>query len=181
VDGACSQAADDVRHESGSAAQATLTEREVLFIGERDSVYLASLCDAGWPYVQHLGGPAGFIRALDPNILILPDFARMPPAPARSDGAASARVAMIFMDYRKRRSLTVRGCLAFTPSRPRGTSTVERIGVITVTAFDWNSPGPVTQRYSAIELLPLTQRVAALEAENAMLQAQLAAKSQSRH
>lgn len=50
------------------------TAAEVEFIATRDSFYMASISETGWPYVQHRGGPAGFLRVLDDTTLAFGDF-----------------------------------------------------------------------------------------------------------
>src|ERR1700677_5127734 len=50
------------------------TPAEAAFIAERDSFYMATVSESGWPYVQHRGGPPGFIRVLDEKTLAIPDF-----------------------------------------------------------------------------------------------------------
>jgi len=58
---------------SGSAPQ-TLGRSEIEFIGERDSFYWATTGETGWPYIQHRGGPKGFLKVIDDHTLALADF-----------------------------------------------------------------------------------------------------------
>ena len=129
-----------------------LGPREIAFLAARDSFYLASVSQTGWPYLQHRGGPAGFLRALDAQRL---------------------------MDYAQQRRLKLLGRLAMldladaTPdlvaavALPGYAARVERVAVIEVEAFDWNCPQHITPRYSEAELQaalrPLQQRIATLE------------------
>ena len=55
--------------------QNRFTEREAAFIAGRDSFYMASISKSGWPYIQHRGGPKGFLRLLDEQTLGFADFA----------------------------------------------------------------------------------------------------------
>jgi PPOX class probable FMN-dependent enzyme len=50
-----------------------LTEAEAAFLAGRDSFYMATVSETGWPYVQHRGGPPGFVRVLDERTLAIPD------------------------------------------------------------------------------------------------------------
>ncbi|WP_340644843.1 pyridoxamine 5'-phosphate oxidase family protein, partial [Phenylobacterium sp.] len=58
----------------GERVSDRFTENEAAFIGERDSFYLASVSESGWPYVQHRGGPPGFLRVLDETTLGFADY-----------------------------------------------------------------------------------------------------------
>ena len=58
----------------GGRAFDRFTETEAAFIAERDSFYMATVSESGWPYVQHRGGPPGFIRVLDDRTLGVADF-----------------------------------------------------------------------------------------------------------
>ena len=58
----------------GDRAFDRFTSAEAAFIAERDSFYMATVSESGWPYVQHRGGPPGFIRILDEKTLAIPDF-----------------------------------------------------------------------------------------------------------
>jgi hypothetical protein len=167
------------------------TQREILFIGQRDSFYLASISQAGWPDVQLRDGAPGFIRAINPKTLIFPDLARSRQRPSGGNIAGDNRVAMIFMDYARSHRLKVLGRLTLTPLEDApylaaelfpstGESEVERVGSIRVEAFEWSRSRHISRRYTAAELAPLTRRVSALEAENAILQAKIAVLTGSR-
>ena len=155
-----------------------LSQREVAFIEARDSFYLASVSETGWPYVQHRGGPAGFVRALDEKTLGWPEFAGNRQYVSVGNTATDDRVAMFFMDYPHRQRLKVLGHLRAydTSSRPDLSlllgvgdykARVERFILITVEAFDWNCPQHVTPRFTLSELeklmAPLNARIAELE------------------
>ncbi len=161
------------------------TEREMLFIGRRDSFYIASVSGKGSPNLQHRVGAPGFIRAINPKTLIFPDLAGNQRLLTAGKIAVDDPVAMIFTDYAKSRRLRVMGRLTLASLedapylaaelfQPTGESEVERVGSIRVEAFDWSRPRHFTRRYTAAELAPLTRRVTALEAENAVLQAKIA-------
>jgi predicted pyridoxine 5'-phosphate oxidase superfamily flavin-nucleotide-binding protein len=165
--------------EDGESADA-FGEREAAFIAARDSFYLASVSETGWPYVQHRGGPVGFVRRLDDTTLGWAEYRGNRQYVSAGNTAANDRVAMIFMDYPHRQRLKVLGHLhAFEAgSRPDLTprlgvanykARVERFVLVTVEAFDWNCPQHITPRYTLAEIeelvAPLHARIAELEAQ----------------
>ncbi len=162
----------------GDASADVLSQREVAFIEARDSFYLASVSETGWPYVQHRGGPTGFVHSLGERTLGWADFAGNRQYVSVGNTATDDRVAMFFMDYPHRQRLKVLGHMrAYDAiSRPdlaprlgvgdyKGR--VERFILITVEAFDWNCPQHITPRFTLAELeklvAPLTTRIAELE------------------
>ena len=83
------------------------TPAEAAFIAERDSLYVATVSESGWPYVQHRGGPPGFIRILDEKTLAIPDFRGNRQYISTGNLAANDRAALILMDYPHRRRLKI--------------------------------------------------------------------------
>ncbi|MER5771702.1 pyridoxamine 5'-phosphate oxidase family protein [Streptomyces sp. NPDC001985] len=159
-----------------------LGPREALFAGTRTSFYLASVSSAGWPYVQHRGGPMGFLRALDDRTLAFPDYRGNRQYITTGNLDTDDRVALLLMDYPARSRLKILGRARAVDPRewppgtpaPRGhRTTVERLMVIDVEAYDWNCPQHIEPRYTAEELDevlgPLRYRIAELERENARL------------
>jgi predicted pyridoxine 5'-phosphate oxidase superfamily flavin-nucleotide-binding protein len=165
---------------TGGDAADVLSQREIAFIEARDSFYLASVSETGWPYVQHRGGPAGFVHSLDEKTLGWADFAGNRQYVSVGNTATDDRVAMFFMDYPHRQRLKVLGHLRVydASSRPDLAlrlevgdykARVERFILITVEAFDWNCPQHVTPRFTLAELeklvTPLNARIAELESQ----------------
>ena len=168
-----------------------LTRGAAAFIAERDSLYIATVSESGWPYVQHRGGPPGFICILDDRTLAIPDFRGNRQYISTGNLAANDRAALILMDYPNRRrlkiyahvearDLTADPDLAAKLTLPGYRAKVERGLIIHLVAFDWNCPQHITPRFSEAELgpalAPLRARLEALEAENQALRAKLAAK-----
>lgn len=185
-------AADDGQDGRGEAlAYGVLTEREMTFIGQRDSFYLASVSESGWPDIRRHCGAPGFVRAQGTKTLSFLDFTEPQTLSASAGVTADSRVALIFMDYAKSRGLEVVGRLTsvsledapnlpvelFGPDAKAGTA---RVGSIRIEMVDWRHQPDLTRRYTARELEPLTRRVAALEARNATLRAQIAALTNPR-
>lgn len=166
------------------------TENEAAFIAARDSFYLASVSESGWPYVQHRGGPPGFLRVLDETTLAFADFSGNRQYISLGNVAADDRVSLILVDYPNRarlkilahmevRDLAADPDLAARLTTPGYKGRPERAFVLRLEAFDWNCPQHITPRFTAEELAPslapIRDRLAALEAENQALRDQLAA------
>jgi predicted pyridoxine 5'-phosphate oxidase superfamily flavin-nucleotide-binding protein len=165
------------------------TGDEAAFIAERDSFYLASVSESGWPYVQHRGGPPGFVKLLDDKTLAFPDFRGNLQYISLGNIAADDRVALIMVDYPNRARLKILAHmeardlagdpeLAGKVTLPGYKAKVERAFVLHLETFDWNCPQHITPRYTesdiAVAVRSLTGRIAELEAENQKLRAQLA-------
>ncbi|MBB5338901.1 pyridoxamine 5'-phosphate oxidase family protein [Tunturiibacter gelidoferens] len=171
----------------------TLARDEQAFIALRDSFYMASVSETGWPYVQHRGGPKGFVRVIEPGLLGFADLRGNKQYISLGNFDHDARVALFFMDYPNQTRLKVLGRVEVhehdseTPAliesfRPTDKSSViERVILVHVEAFDWNCPQHITPRYTAEEIqqviAPLSQRLAKLDAENAKLREELHARS----
>ncbi len=163
---------------TGGDAADVLSQREIAFIEARDSFYLATVSETGWPYVQHRGGPAGFVHSLDEKTLGWADFAGNRQYVSVGNTATDDRVAMFFMDYPHRQRLKVLGHMRVydASSRPDLAprlevgdykARVERFILITVEAFDWNCSQHVSPLFTLAELeklvTPLNARIAELE------------------
>jgi uncharacterized protein len=164
------------------------TSNEAAFIAERDSFYMASVSETGWPYVQHRGGPRGFLKMLDGHTLAFADYRGNRQYISVGNFAADDRVALILVDYPRRARLKIYAHaevvapdadpeLAALVADPEGKAVIERIIRLRLEAFDWNCPQHITPRFSADELKPalaeMRQRLADLEAENAALKQEL--------
>jgi len=157
-----------------------LGPREAEFLGQADSFYLATVGETGWPYVQHRGGPAGFVKVLSPTRIGFADFRGNVQYVSAGNTLHDDRVAIIVMDYKNRQRLKLLGHLRFVAvsdadpelvrqvELPDYRARVERVALIDVAAFDWNCPQHITQRYTLAQVeaaaQPLRDRVAELEA-----------------
>ena len=158
-----------------------LTEDETSFIQSRDSFYMATVSETGWPYIQHRGGPIGFLRVLGPSSLAFADYKGNRQLLSTGNLAASDRVALFLMDYPEQTRLKIMGHARIEDARehpelvaqlagPEVEGTVERLFFIDVISFDWNCPQHITRRFSEAEVKqhiasPLLRRIAELEAE----------------
>lgn len=155
-----------------------LSEREAAFIAARDSLYMASVSETGWPYVQHRGGPAGFVRVLDERTIGFADFRGNRQYVSVGNLRKDDRVALFFMDYPNRMRLKLLGRVRLVgDGEPEllarlevadDRAAVERGFVIHIEAFDWNCAQHITPRYTEREVEAL---VAPVLAENQRLKA----------
>ena len=150
------------------------------FISARDSFYLATVTETGWPYMQHRGGQPGFLLVIDEHTLAFADYAGNRQLLSTGNLAVNDKVALFLMDYPNRTRLKILGHARAVDARehpelvtqlaePRMRSQVERLFFIDVISFDWNCPKHITPRYTAAEVesavAPLRQRIAELEAQ----------------
>ena len=157
-----------------------LGEAEVEFITTRDSFYLGTVSESGWPYIQHRGGSAGFLRVLSPSSLAFADYRGNRQLLTTGNLLVNDRVALFLMDYANRARLKVFGHARVEDARsqpelvaqwsaPDIHAKVERIVFVDVVSFDWNCPKYITPRYSLEEVEelvgPLKARIAELEAQ----------------
>jgi hypothetical protein len=152
--------------ESGDAEVVELGPGEIEFIGARDSFYQGTVGENGWPYVQHRGGPAGFLKVLGPTTLGYADFSgnRQYISVGNLDG--DDRVSLFLMDYPGQRRLKIWGrarlvdedkepALVARLESADYRARVERGVIITVEAFDWNCPKYITPRFTEREVRDL--------------------------
>jgi predicted pyridoxine 5'-phosphate oxidase superfamily flavin-nucleotide-binding protein len=151
---------------------------EAAFLAERDSFYLATVGEGGWPYVQHRGGPAGFVHILDATHLAWVERAGNRQFVTAGNLDHDDRVALIAVDYPNRQRLKVLGHARWSadPDPDIGvalgiTGRLEGLVTVEVAAFDWNCPKYITPRYTAEQVRDVT---GALTARIADLEAQLA-------
>lgn len=144
----------------------SVTEREREFIAQRDHFFLASVGESGWPYVQHRGGPPGFLKILDERTLGFADFAGNRQYISAGNIAHDDRVMLFLIDYANRRRLKVWGrarivheqedpALIARLEMPSYRARIERGFLIAVEAFDFNCPQHITPRYTEAEAMEL--------------------------
>jgi predicted pyridoxine 5'-phosphate oxidase superfamily flavin-nucleotide-binding protein len=124
---------------------------EVEFLGAADSFYLATVSETGWPYVQHRGGPRGFLRVISPTRIAFADSRGNRQYVSVGNVAKNDRASIIVVDYVKRRRLKLLGRLRFDDASAGADlagypARVERIATFDIEAFDWNCPQHITPR-----------------------------------
>jgi uncharacterized protein len=172
------------RLESGPVTNHELGPEEVEFIEAQDTFFLASVNENGWPYIQHRGGPPGFLKVLDNNLLGFPDFKGNRQYLSFGNIVKNPRVSLFLIDYPARARLKIFGHAKFVegdnlPEALRkiendpGAHTVERGIVIQVEAFHWNCPKYIVPRFTEAQVRtvidPLIKRINDLEAKLAGL------------
>ncbi|MCQ8118004.1 pyridoxamine 5'-phosphate oxidase family protein [Methylomonas rosea] len=155
--------------ELGDIETVALSDFEQVFIAERDSFYQATVSQTGWPYVQHRGGPAGFLKVLDQQTIAYADFSGNRQYLSVGNLRGDDRVSLLLMDYPGRQRLKIWGRAHVVDERsepellaklesPDSRAPVERGIVIRVEAFDWNCPKYITPRYSQREVETLIEQ-----------------------
>ena len=156
-----------------------LGEDESAFISERDSFYMATVSETGWPYVQHRGGPQGFIKVLDRQRIAFADYRGNRQYVSVGNLSKDDRVALILVDYPARARLKMLGHVTLVTTddeellqqlaNPAYGATVERAFVIHVSGYDWNCPQHITPRFTIAQVEQATEslheRVRMLESE----------------
>jgi len=170
------------RMEAGAGAADLLTDREAEFVAARDSFYMASVSEDGWPYVQHRGGPKGFLRRIAGNRIGFADYRGNRQYLSTAYLAADDRVSLFLMDYPNRRRLKLIGHAHASEDpatiaalmAPDYAAEPERAFVIDVIGFDWNCPQHITPRFTEEEIArgaqPLRDELARLRARVAELE-----------
>ncbi|KIZ43697.1 MULTISPECIES: pyridoxamine 5'-phosphate oxidase family protein [Rhodopseudomonas] len=174
---------------SGHRAFDRFTAAETAFVQARDSFYMATVSESGWPYIQHRGGPVGFLKVLDEKTLAFADFRGNRQYISLGNVASDDRAALFLMDYPNRQRLKILAHmsvrdLAAEPefaeqlSSPGYKGRPERAFILKLEAFDWNCPQHITPRFTADEVaagtLLLRERLAETEAQLKILREHVA-------
>ena len=157
---------------------------EETFLTSRTSIYMATVSQSGWPYVQHRGGPVGFLKVLDPQTIGFADYRGNRQYVSLGNLRGNACVSLFAMDYPRKARLKLLGTVETVEDDPdlaarlfvEGQGKVERCIRITVDAFDWNCPQFITPRFDTSEIAQLVgPEMSRLETRNAELEAEVAA------
>ena len=170
------------RVESAGGFETEVTSDLRDFLSGIDTAFLATASKDGQPYVQHRGGPKGFIRALDEHTLAFADFAGNRQYVSTGNLSENDRVCLFLIDYEERRRIKVWGTARVVPATselvtqladPKYRARVEQVMLVTVTAWDVNCPQHIPQKLDAGEVgvvvESLQSRIRDLERENERL------------
>jgi uncharacterized protein len=158
------------------------------YLGERDTFYMASLGESGWPYVQHRGGPKGFLKVIDDATLAFADFRGNKQYISTGNLLTDNRVALIVVDYPRQLRLKLLGRVEIFEGEkakdwlpkvrdPEYKAVTERVYVIRIEAFDWNCQQHIIPRFTVEEirdvLEPIEKQMQELQKENEGLRTKL--------
>lgn len=140
-----------------------LTENEIDFIAQRDSFYMASIGENGFPYIQHRGGPKGFIKVIDAKRIGFIDFRGNMQYISVGNIATNKNVALIMVDYpaRARLKILAKAEIVELKDDPSMYELLdlkdykfkpERMMVLHIEAYDWNCPQHITPRYTVEDI-----------------------------
>ncbi len=140
-----------------------LTPQEVGFIQSRDSFYLSSVGENGWPYMQFRGGPKGFLKVIGDHQLGFADYSGNRQFISSANVKADGRTVLFLMDYanKQRVKIWADAEMHFAEDVPELVeqlrdkeypATIERVFTFTIRAFDWNCPKYIPQRYTLEEI-----------------------------
>jgi predicted pyridoxine 5'-phosphate oxidase superfamily flavin-nucleotide-binding protein len=166
------------RKEERGAWQTRITPDLAGFIAAQTSVFLATVSADGQPYIQHRGGPAGFLRVLDDRTIGFADFAGNRQYITQGNLADNPRAHLFLIDYAQRKRVKIWGEARVVEGDGELTARLmpdgykarpEQVILFTVSAWDANCPQHIPQRFEAADvaaaLAERDRRIAALEAE----------------
>ena len=157
-----------------------LTDGEFSFIENQNSFYLSSIGSNGFPYIQHRGGPKGFLKVLDSKRVGFIDFSGNKQYVSVGNIATNAKVSLIMIDYPRKARLKIYATAEIVEleENPELYDSLdledykfrpERMMVLNIEAYDWNCPQHITPRYTVDEietaLIPQQEYIAKLEQE----------------
>ena len=173
------------KREASSFGSGGLGPSEIEFLAESDSFYMASTGETGWPYIQHRGGPPGFLRVVDEHTVAFADFRGNKQYVSTGNLMTDDRVAIILVDYPRQTRLKILGRAQILEGAAAKEwiekladksydAVVERVFVLHIEAFDWNCPQHITPRFTEGQirevLRPIEERMQVVEEENRRLQ-----------
>lgn len=157
-----------------------LSENEIAFIEDRDSFYMATIGEKNFPYIQHRGGPKGFLKVLNNKRLGFIDFTGNKQYISVGNLETNNNVALIMVDYpaRARLKIFAKATIVELDDNPELLAKLdlseykfrpERMMILDIEAYDWNCPQHITPRYTVSEIeeafAPQHNHIAKLEAE----------------
>lgn len=167
-----------------------IDENLAAFLAETNSFYLATASADGQPYIQHRGGPKGFVKILDKNTIAFADYGGNRQYITQGNLSENAKAYIFVMDYAHRRRVKLWGEARIVEDNPALTQSLmpkgyrarpEQVVIFKITAWDTNCPQHIPQKFDAGDvaaaLAAREARIAELEAELAALKGQPAPAS----
>ncbi len=181
------------RMEQGEGWSTAVDDELRAFLAERDSCYLATASAAGQPYIQHRGGPKGFVRVLDERTLAFADYGGNRQYITLGNLRDNDRAFLFFMDYARRKRVKLWGRARAVEGdaellarvMPAGyAARGERVLLFTLEAWDVNCPQHIPQKLDAADVRAVVEglesRIRALDDENRALRARVEALGEPR-
>ena len=175
------------RVEENGGWRTEIDENLAGFLGEANSFYLATSSADGQPYIQHRGGPKGFVKVLDSNTIAFADFSGNRQYITQGNLSENRKAYIFVMDYAHRRRVKLWGEARMVDDdppllqslTPRGyRARPEQVILFKIAAWDTNCPQHIPQKFDAADvaaaLASRDARIAELEAELAALKVQRA-------
>ena len=173
------------KQEARGGWRTEIDENLAAFLAETNSFYLATATADGQPYIQHRGGPKGFVKILDKNTIAFADYSGNRQYITHGNISENPRAYIFVMDYAHRRRVKIWGEARVVEDDPALTQSLmpkgyrarpEQVIVFKITAWDTNCPQHIPQKFDAADvaaaLAARDERIAALEAELAALKGQ---------
>jgi predicted pyridoxine 5'-phosphate oxidase superfamily flavin-nucleotide-binding protein len=170
------------RMEEGGGWRTTITSDLAEFIAAQTSIFLGTASADGQPYIQHRGGPAGFLHVLDEKTIAFADFSGNRQFITQGNLSENPKAFLFLIDYAHRRRIKIWGEARVIEGDPELTSKLmpvdykakpEQAILFTVAAWDMNCPQHIPQRFDAADvaaaLSERDRKIAALEEEVARL------------
>ncbi|PSL18554.1 pyridoxamine 5'-phosphate oxidase family protein [Shimia abyssi] len=139
--------------------QDKLSIEDIAFIRERESVYIATTTPEGWPYVQHRGGPRGFLQVVGNHQIVCGDYPGNRQYLSMGNLQSNNKISLFCMDYMNKRRLKLQGHATLRNASDVAEQTlelldtdgprIERVLCIDVVAMDWNCPKYIPELYPA--------------------------------
>ena len=164
----------------------SLDESDRGFIESRESFYIASVSSTGWPYVQHRGGPKGFLKVIADNKLGFIDYPGNRQFITMGHTKSDDKVALFLMDYERRARMKLLGKLTMWHAKDadaelceqlttHGQARIDRVATIDIVAIDWNCPKYIPTLHSEETIKRVVEAtVKPLIEENELLKAEIA-------
>ncbi|CAN5494807.1 pyridoxamine 5'-phosphate oxidase family protein [soil metagenome] len=169
-----------VEHSGGWRTE--VDDRLAAFLAEANSLFLATTSADGQPYIQHRGGPKGFVRVLDSKTLAFADYSGNQQFISQGNLVENPKAHIFIMDYAHRRRIKIWGEARVVEDDPALLESLmpqgykarpEQVIVFTISAWDTNCPQHIPQKFDAADvaaaLASRDARIAELEAEVARL------------
>ena len=173
------------KQEARGGWRTEIDENLAAFLADTNSFYLATATADGQPYIQHRGGPKGFVKILDENTIAFADYAGNRQYITQGNLSENSKAYIFVMDYAHRRRVKIWGEARVVEDDPALTQSLmpkgyrarpEQVIVFKITAWDTNCPQHIPQKFDADDvaaaLAARDERIAALEAELAALKGQ---------